>query len=497
MILLALAISCAPAPAQELPSASPHPSYVLSTDYVREALEHNGWPDRDGVDGRWVALDPRWLTLDAEWGELLLMRPEGRAALGEFVRARNNWERSEVENWLSLMRPAPVALEYRLTDAAGATAILAGSESVIPGVPKVLSDYRRRSVVMDFDVEIAQQSDIADPVLGLQYAGNSLALELLPVPGVGYRAELCLVSTGFGEDDAISTGYYAIDGKDRLRQELAELGVTTVLRPGVPASIRLPGLRGQEQVLFLQVEGAVPAPHFQAGSAAFASVVPTLAAREDYSSLVAELELGGDTWSSEDGYLGFAGPEAQAQAEEAAARARAAARMVRYELEVTLEGSNGSAGAWSLVAESVADQPLRFAQGQLGHALFDWDVEVACTARIADPVFETLFSGVQGSLAVNEDGQVELGLDLRRVEHGHSVLLQLSGERPGMLGHEGPAPAMPGDRVAVERPEQARMYVEGVFEPDSQGVVRVVRGSSQFLPGGAELRLELKVSELP
>lgn len=483
-MLPTLLIAFLPVP-QALPEGLPHPDHVV---YAHVQDEDGELPEAPA--GRlWQALRPRWADPNAA----VLLAAADHHELATFVTSRNRWQPRGMETWLELTRPAPVPLRFQLRDAASGEVLAEGRRELEPGRPGAFRELRRRLVILDFDVEIAQAAAIADPVMGDQYAGSSVALELLPVPGQGYQAEIAFVESGFGPREAIDTGYEAIQGADRLHGTLAEAGLTTLLQPGRSARILLPGA-GRPLELILELGGAMPPASFGAGEGILCCAAPTLAAvPELWAGLLAELEQRDDTWFTGSGYLAFAGEAAIDQVEAVGRACAEQARRAQLSLRVAVVGGGQAGELLRLESEVLLDQPLRFARGGLARALTDWDVEVAQNSRIADPRFRTFFDGIQGELVPAGDGAVDLDLRLTRVAHGDPAFVTISRALPGFEGTGG---ALPADLVAIERPEEAALAVTGSFRCDARGALRLERRALSYLGAGALLVVEIQVTPL-
>lgn len=496
MVLSSLALSLLLGVPQQLPAQVPHPSHVLTTNFVRDAAESDS--ENELVEWGWDTDEPIWVSLKPSWlsGE----RPPALGTVGmqdlavSVGGSLNGWDAATSARWLQSVSWQPIPLRYELR--LGEKLLLGGMEAVWPGEAKVFTDYKVRSVVSNFDVEIAQQAVIADPENGLQYAGASLAVELLPVPGMGWQAEVALVTTDFGKEERIDTGYYAIQGMDRLRQGVREGGFTTMLGSGTAHRFVLPGPEGNRYELELAVSAELPAAIQELGPEASYVVVPASAVRPNWVERVNLWNRDGDFWTYEGGYLGFPTAAKESLGASILAAAKADAQMLDYSMRVTFATESGVRTLASFDASAVHGVPVSFASGELGHALMDWDVEVACTARIADPHFEVLFSGIkghlQGELAGDSVGPVALNLEFSRVQHGNPTPLRLSGEVPAHIGHEGAAPPMPADQVLVERPETGRLKIAGTFVP-VEGKIEIQRQVRSLFAEAGVLTVELEV----
>ncbi len=488
--LLLLLLTPPLTPAQALPA--PHPSFVVD-------VNPESWNSTSGDSEpvtRWVALRPSWL--DPERPRLL--DEEARAGVSRFVAEKNHWSEHARLSWLQTTARRPIRIRYKLSQAAGKGVLLAGTQSVWPGEPAVFSDTTSRTVVRDFDVEIAQSASIADPIPGLQVAGISLGVELLPVAGQGWQVEMALVVSRFGDPEPIEMRYYAIRGMDRLIQHFQESGATLFLKPSESARMKLPAPDGSTYLLDLSLEGSLPEA-VSAGDDVFTVAAPTLTVRPDWPETLASLGSKDQFWATREGFLAFSGPAAATQVEKVKAEAKRNSRRIHYDLSLTSEKEGAQPQTLAVLAgTAVQETPLRFARGTLSQALVSWDVEVAQGSRIADPIFHTFLSGVQGEIEGNlaadgHPGAVRIDLEISQVRHGNSVLLQLSGETPGILANgEARPPSQQADVVSVERPEVTTLRIQGRFVPDAEGRIVVEREGNQLLGGLGKVRMELQVT---
>jgi hypothetical protein len=140
-----------------------------------------GWI-RDRFTASGVVLD------DLEWlhGGALILRASEEAArtvqegLAELERLH--------------LRPAAVLLEVRAGDGALAAAFRA---PLLMGRRAAVAGYFRRDLVEDYDVEVAQEARISDPVPRPAYAGLFANLDVAPGPGGGHRVRLDLRLSAF------------------------------------------------------------------------------------------------------------------------------------------------------------------------------------------------------------------------------------------------------------------------------------------------------------
>lgn len=485
--LLLLASISAPeaVPAQEPKPARPHSSLPA---WGRDAEEDSG---------SWLLLSPPWLAEGAP----RLMDRAARKKLGGYVAMANRWEEGTAQRWLEATEIRPLQMRFRLESVAEAGSepvlLLGGTESLWPGQPTLFSEVLRRTVVLDFDVQIAQGSAIAEPVPGRQEAGASLAVRLLPVPGAGWQAELGVVLSRFGPADPLDLGYESIQGKDRLRQEFEECGLTTFLTANEPTTLRLPGPDGSTYRLELEVGGATPPESVAAGDSLVVAA-PTLAARGDWPSFVTMLEGSGKVWSSREGFLAFSDEAAELQTGVVVETAQRRSRPLAVALAVRT--SDSEQPLVDFAGELVPDAPLRFATGSVFQAVTAWEVEVAQMARVPDPTFDLIHEGAQGQLTVaTADGRpktVDLDLVLRWVRSAEPQRLVLAAEHKVSAG-DSLILNQPRVEVYVEQPEVARVEIQGSFVPDEDGRIVIERAGDPRLGVPGMIRVELTVTPLP
>lgn len=477
----------------------PHPTLPVSWEEVRaQEGERPAWSSK-GAARAWVALQPSWCEPE---------RPEPLAAeewrrLQEVLADEVGWSAAEGERWAVAAAPRPVPLRYRLTREDGGEVLLAGVEPVWPGRAAVFAGRSARNVVADLDVEIAQSSAIADPVEALQWSGVSLAVEVLPVPAAGWQVEVALTVSAFGEPEPITSGYHGIRGKDRLRLELQEAGLTTLLRPAAPqaatcgpARLRLPSGAGA-YVLELAAESGAPPQALPAGREHAVAAAPSLsvAGGEGLKRMEAAAAEA-LAWSSSSGWCVLWGDGAAAAASALAEAAAEHGRLVRAELRVTWREGGGERTLAVLEGDVVRGRPVCFACGSQAQALTGWDVEVAQGARIADPKFTELFSGVRGALTLDWEGGApvaDLDLSVLRTSFGGAEELLLGSELV-RVGSDGAWVFLPEERVRVERPVVSEVAFRGLRLPLPGGRLALEREVGVLGGGPAVVRVEVSAA---
>lgn len=464
----------------------PHPSYPVSG--VDDAFRHNApW------DG-----SPWWVSLEPSWGEdFQFLGEDLRLALLERVAGAVGAEEASAEAWAEATRPDSLALNFRiLVDGSEA---LVGREYLRMGEAVAFSDLVRHAGVLDFDVEIASGAGIFDPLMGTQYAGSSLAVQVLPIPGRGWAAELAVVHSQRLPGTTIPLNYAQVAGKARLIERIAEAGSHALMVPGEPCLLELPNLGPGRVSVELVADSPAPAGQMVLQEGLVWLSLPTFARAERWDRAIQDWERTVGVWSNGQGDLVFHGPEAEQVAVSALAEAEAHLRPMSVDLRVQ-RIVNGVEGERSDILTGVLEStPLRFAQGTLRDALTEWDVEVAQISRIADPVFSHYFSGWEGSLVGKRlgDGTYEVALDLRFsvVDIGEPKVIRLAGATPGQPGYEGDVPASPAQTMGLETPEVSEVRFRGNYRTDEEGRLVLLRSANSVLGEGGRLRVELKLGE--
>ncbi len=429
--------------------------------------------DEEDIAVLWHAVRPQWASSD----QALFAEDLGWDALARFLADRNGWSASLAAEAAVALRPHSVLLRYSLTR--GDALAISGSEPIQPGFPAVFGSAQSRSVILDFDVEIAQQTAIADPIGGLQYAGLSMATYLLPVPGVGWEAEVVITGARFLENVSLNLGCNEMSGMARNPSEIYEFQATTLLQPGLPVDLHLPGWDG-DLVLRLEADARVPASTTRVGSVQVV-VAPGLRTSGALAGAVENLQGHGDTWHTSSGILAFGGSSADALAAQAVAMAAQASHSLTTGLSFRLTHRDEySSQAAAVRGPLLADRPVRFAHGILALSIRDWDVEVAQAARIPDPRMDFLYRGYRGSF-LPEEKAVQLDLDFRFDDLGEPLVLRLA-DSVAILQVEGDGGStMPVVRASVDQVLSDRMGLHGYFPLSSDGSLVLERQSRHAL----------------
>lgn len=206
----------------------------FAKDQLVALLEHLGY---EGADDE-LALLGQYLAV-----------PRGKQALAERLLGD-----------LRAALPPRLQIRVRLVQRGGQgeTVLLARADECDPGRLSILSAVRRHEAVVDYAVEIAQASSIADPICREARDGVMVALrpQLAPAADRGVL-ELVVRCARPGKDAKIDTGYPAVGSIDRLPLDIAELARVVPIRPG--SKLALPWSWGQDTFeLQLEVDWRLP-----------------------------------------------------------------------------------------------------------------------------------------------------------------------------------------------------------------------------------------------
>jgi|FLOH01.1.fsa_nt_gi hypothetical protein len=465
--------------------AMPHASLPVGERPGEAVLQEN-----QAGFGRWVVLEPSWVALGTD------LVGDSRLALLNRVAAARDLADDVVLAWQESTSPQPVVVNYRVL--ADGVEVLAGRESVPMGTAFVMSDSRRKSEILDFDVEIASGSVILDPIICQQYSGTSLALEIFPLPGLGWQVEVALVHSTSENSQLIDAGYAQMDGKMRLIEHVAECGFVAAMKPASLLHMELSNLGPGKVTVEMQLEGTLPKTLTQLGDNLYLLAVPTFARDLGWSNYLSQLEEQSSLWSNGQGYLVFEGEHALETASAAAQVATARARPVSLDVSVQTVRDGVEEDPALLRFHGLENRVIRFAQGTVRDALIDWDVEVAQVARVADPVFENLFSGAQGKFVARRraDGKMEVDLDLKfsTVNLPEPRQIRLGAATVGEMGFDGKVPAAPAQDLALEIPEVAELHFQGTYVADENGRIVLVRSARSLLGDATRLRVVVQLS---
>lgn len=485
-LLANLAFATAQAPDPEA-VGFPHPAYPVF-GFEASTSPETTW----GESNLWVSLNPSWGNANG-----YLLQADTRAALLE--RVANSMPNGDalLSDWIASTAPESLTLNYRIL--VDGTEALAGREMVPMGQAVAFSDLIRNACILDFDVEIASGAGIFDPIMGQQFSGSSLALQVLPVPGKGWTAEVAMIHSRRLDGEAIAMNYAQVSGKERLVSRVAEIGGFGYLTPQIPIALDLPTLGAGQITLELVADS--PAPHGVIAltpEAAWLSL-PQLARTEEWNAMVSSWEQERAVWTNGQGDLVFEGPDAAKAAEAAMLVAVAKLNPVRFGLSVQRIVGGVEGERSELQATVLEGTPMTFAQGTIRDALVEWDVEVAQVARIADPQFANFFSGWDGKLEgrrlANGKYEVDLDLSFSVVDVSSHANIRLAAATLGESGYEGNVPASPAHTMGVETPELREVRFHGTYQSDASGRIVLIRSANSVLGESGRLRIEIQLSQ--
>ena len=307
--------------------------------------------------------------------------------------------------------------------------------------PVSFENFGRRSVVLDFDVEVAQKSAIADPQVRELLTGLRAAVVPFAFAGsdeIGLVVDLAY-SLRVDDGEQVSTGLEKMGTVDapRLRSfvasfsgRVADKGSLVAWSLGdekgglrgaveISASWRAPAAPAREDLAVLGVafaranleprdeigvsDNAAPGDPFAPGaSSALRSRRPKLQF-DELRAMVQDAagDLDRSRLSIED--LGPWIVVRGAPADVAVARA-AVVRLVDEagpSADVVLETRVEGGGAFHLlIAPSLAGMPVHLRRGEEGWRIRDFDVEIAQSSAVANPVLQPWFSGASGACVV-------------------------------------------------------------------------------------------------
>jgi hypothetical protein len=446
--------------------------------------------------------------------------------------------------------PQPLTVDVRLlrTRQGRTETLLARTLDVMPGRLAVASDSVRRLAVVDYQVEIAQESSIANPDMREVRSGAMVALRASLSPQ-GDVAVFDVVARHVDEDATavIDTGYPGLGPIDRATMRIAEIGRVLRLRPGTAVAQRWASADATYE-LTLQAQWRPPA-HLRPGGQDFAlfalrgcgngfRTVATDADRDD-ASQEPECE---ETWADptalaggEAAWLGDGhsdrGPDWQVFAATGPSMwAIQAAAMAWFER--LREGPRLELHWFDAAADVVwpADGTAPDGARPVGHAaldlvdgawaatairtehtvLVDWDVEVASASRIPDPrcrrVDQGLWCNVRaigdqleldsGLQTVLDPGRKQLRLSMPVLAHDTSVAVPpAGGSSAAPAATATPFVKLLPDVVAVEHPLLGTVPIQ-FLGTLTKGAAIVRRASAERLLGtGRDLVLVVKRSQ--
>ena len=450
-------------------------SFVLFTFFplLQESLPYAPHPTRpvvaeDWKSQRWVALEPSWANAWAGGGDF---RQNPLAERGRFLKAELGWSDSELREWIHQSSLTSLwSWELKKNDQVYA----GGTQVFTPYALASSGAVQDQSVLVDFDVEIASNSAVADPVFSNVGSGASLGVQFSPVPGKGWLAEFALAISLLNTDEKIKLSPANMDGKHRIQVQLVEVGGKTFLEHGM--SIFQFQTPGDPTRWTLKVSTDAPAPPtcFQVSEEVWcvdAPPLPTWTTESLYQK-----------WETSMIFMDAEGPLVFMTKESATQAAKEWGQPV-FNLPHEVHFMEGDQEAVVFQGPLLFGSPLYLALGTETEALVDWDAEIAQGARIMDPEIERLFRGLTGTFQVVSFTEQTTSLDLLgnhwKGEEVEAHLdfewtsadpvastrnLQVGGRILGHIGGEHPAPTQEALWLPVEFPQVFRIPFAGVFQ---------------------------------
>jgi hypothetical protein len=431
--------------------------------------------------------------------------------------------------------PAPVRVRLTLERIGedGAELLLDGSETFHHSETRVLSEVRRRRVLYDFDVEIAQSSATANPIIGELTEGASVMLRARPLPLGEEVVVEAVVRCGApaGAEPLQPAGW--LGPFDRIATRIDEAGLSFRLRRGEPSRHEWTTADGGR--LRLTCSADWTAPKAEAGRGPVVLVSPLLARPvvgfrssvlgepEDYGEWTPLLEVveamreagGGDAVEllgagdgAGHGVVLFGGARGPALAQAFAGRVEALLRGARIRVEIVdLPAGAAVAADGELPAGArrlghfegplLLELPTCFAASVERSYLRDWEVEVAQSARIPDPQIGIAEEGLFATFrAVAGPGgrarRVELCLEVERLRELRSLSTSIS-TKSIALTDASESLVMPQEVLDLELPVVDEFDLAGPVELDEGGLGMLRRGAVQLLGPGRELLVRIRV----
>ena len=447
--------------------------------------------------------------------------------------------RARVEAALAALRAAaPATVSFRaalerLDPDGDVETLLCADGNARPGEAIVLADAVNHNVIADYGVEIAQAASIGDPILRVLRTGTSLALRVRPLPaGADAVVEVVARSARRLDEPAIDLGNPSFGPMDRCAVALDETGTSFRAGNAAPAEITWTGREGRRLRLRLEVAWTpvpAPGPRPVLASAVLGSSVVGFRHARRTGAAAEEVPNGWDEGVeravSGDALVASAVRDPIDAAlvsvrrgvlvvnPEVSGGAASVARSLCAALDDTLRpvhvealvvnvpagarvalGAPLPAGARVVAgadAPVLRDLPACFTGGTERSFIADWEVEVAQSARIADPVHSSFATGHYLTVTVRGSA-IDMDLDLLRLDALPAERIDLGvGRRSfgaaGDTAGSNAEPSLPPETANVERPEIAELRISETLPLDRDGTATIRRSAASFLGQGREL----------
>ncbi len=431
--------------------------------------------------------------------------------------------------------PPRITLEVDLErqNEAGRATLLHARQSVRAGSTAVFEDIQKRLIVRDYDVEIAQSATAANPIIGDLASGSCLAVRARVVPGRGELLfEAFVRVAGEVEAPPLKTFHEGIGPIDRAARELDECGFAMRLPRGAKRAVEWTAANGDRLKLTCSTSWEDPPAGtargaivrcrglFQKGIAEFRTDLPQpdeepegFAIQAAFDRAGAEsVQIIGDEDSAAMAVV-IAG--AKADQIDADVSSRLARTLASAELEVVLldvaegaepaeAGKEGAAVA-RIKGPVIVGKSVAFSGRTEMRYLHDWDIEVAQSSRIPDPIVRVLRHGYHVDARVIADfrGRLEaVALDanvsrLARIDVKQTTLSQemRAGGIPDQTGSISPSIVLPKDVVAIESPVLQGHSLSTVLQLDENGTAMVRHAAPRLLGRGRDLVVIVRVTK--
>lgn len=463
-----------------------------------------------------------------------------------------------VLDWIRHGKPPAVEIEMLLQAVSGndTTDLLRAKQSFSAGETVTISDIQTRSLLCDFDVEIAQAATTADPIVAKVSTGACLALRARPIPGVDVAVVEAVARVAEpGRPDTIAIAHPGFGNLDRLARRINECGITFRVSRGGTASHRWTAHDGRELRLTCTARWDKPAAAGRQNAEIHASALlnrPVLGFQTLYfgrdesptfepsnteiTSLVEAtfeaVDQGLLHWSGrQDSAAGVfvlagttAGPVA-GQLLRSVQRALEPVRLSVHVVDVPVSVELQPQAALPEDARTVAKvsgpvlagYPACFTGGTEATYLSDWNVEVAQAARIPDPRVEVVEAGYHLNALVRTDAvgkPVAVVVDCHLERFGglesvrtpinvamiapETLQTSISGapNRPAVgTSSRIPGQALPQDIVTIEKPIVAAHRLSALVKLGGDGTAILRRPARNLLGEGRELAVIVRVEQ--
>ncbi len=440
---------------------------------------------------------------------------------------------------LRALRPATVVAYSLEEEIDGAwRPFLAGAEPVTAGIHTVFADAEERSVLGDYDVELAQDSAVADPIVSTLRTGASLEVLFAPLPG-GRSAVVEAIATRSSAlpGETAEPGLPGMAPIDRYAVSMAQAAVVFRTGPGEEAVHAWRGRDGRAFRLRLTFSWEPPPPDAGQGallwSVLFHRAPPhrrhvghllrpygaelefpwerfgreeevfAASAEDRFERALASLGGGVDCIEeaeSDGGLLLLGGPGARVVG--AAVTREMEEEYLPSFVEVEVRGTGGEQGLlFGASGPFTAGTDVCLLSGERRTYIEDWDVEAAQGSWIPDPNLDSLQTGdfCNLRLVAGEDGvpdavDVDLQMALFRGFECQDLPVLDAMDRGG--GSPSGTAAGPPKRATmrIEKPAVSEARIAGRYPLAADGTATLRRAAPGFLGEGRGIVLTVRVS---